>query len=154
MNNFFPITKAANTQHFWKFENNLKQWLSDKHKFHYIIRAKQYNKQSPSGEFVCNAQVTTPAKGKTKPAKLSEIIKSIPMSPTKKAQAKKTAKLSKKKASSKKAAVPPKWKHISGNQTERKAVDQVIKKDKTTNPTAKFLYVKNGKWGLRKTNGI
>lgn len=153
LDNFFPITKAANTEHFWKVENPLKQWLNDNHKFHYIVRTKQYSNTSPSGEFDCQAQVTSTAPGKSKPSNINEVIKSIPKTAAQKAKDKKAAKAAKaakKKSKAKRADVPKKWKHLSGNQAERKAAKEVRKKASS----GKYLYLDKNKWRVKKTHGM
>jgi hypothetical protein len=57
-NNLFPITTAANGEHYHEVEKQVKHWVANKNLVTYEVDAKKTGDDTtPSGEFVCNAKV-------------------------------------------------------------------------------------------------
>lgn len=56
-NNLFPITTAANGEHYQEVEKNVKHWVANGCEVTYDVDAHQRG-DSPDGVFVCDAEVT------------------------------------------------------------------------------------------------
>ncbi len=58
-NNLFPITTAANGEHYHEVEKQIKHWVANNNEVDYNVRANKLGgNDTPDGEFVCNARVT------------------------------------------------------------------------------------------------
>lgn len=74
-NNLFPITTAANGEHYQEVEKNVKHWVANGCKVTYDVDAFQQGGDSPDGVFVCDAEVTSaPPKTGLAGAKIEKAI--------------------------------------------------------------------------------
>lgn len=79
-NNLYPITTAANGEHYHEVEKIVKHWVASKAEVDYAITAQKINGEprNPSGSFRCVARVTKAPDGSSvTDAKLDKTINSI-----------------------------------------------------------------------------
>jgi hypothetical protein len=64
-NNLFPITTAANGEHYHEVEKHVKHWVANQCEVTYDVDAqKKDDDGSPDGVFICEAEVVNDPKGK------------------------------------------------------------------------------------------